>query len=105
VVRVDKNVVRWSEPFLSRIARKKAAPGALIVGYPPSHDPAELVVHAGQNRLEAPTAELFVPSLVIHAALYNSQQVIDRRFRLPMSALDSRGPGREARTQPGASTR
>jgi hypothetical protein len=85
-VRIDKNIVRWSEPFLKRMARTKTAPGGLIIGYAPSNDPGELIVRAAQNRLDAPTAELFVPSLVVRAAQFNSQRLVARQFRLPMAA-------------------
>jgi hypothetical protein len=84
-VRLDNNVVRWSEPFLSRIAGlgPKAPCAGLTVGHPPSHDPGELVVRARENRLEATARGQFVPSLVIHAADYNSQRIVGSRFQLP----------------------
>ena len=84
-VELDKNVVRWSEPFLRRMASTKTTPGGLIIGYPPSSDSGELVVRASQNRLEAPRAELRIPSLVVHAARFNAQAIIDGKYRLPMA--------------------
>ena len=95
-VTLDKNVVRWSEPFLRRMVKAKTAPGGLTIGYPPSGDPGELVVRARQNRLEAPGPELRIPSLVVHAALYNAQSIIDGKYRLPMAASTAPAAQREA---------
>jgi hypothetical protein len=55
-IALTNNVVRWSEPFLSR----NSPPGAksslvgLTLGYSPSHDLGEFVVNLSGNRLEAP---------------------------------------------------
>jgi hypothetical protein len=97
-VRVDDNVVRWSEPFLSRIEASgpKAPCAGLTVGYPPSNDPGELVVRAGRNRLEAPPRGQLVASLVIEAADYNAQRIVGRRFRLPSTGSASPLEGRAA---------
>ena len=107
--RFDQNVVRWSEPFLRRLAREKTVPVGVTIGSPPSHDPGELVVHAAGNRLEAATAKgldpLLVPSLVIHAADYNSQRIVNRRFRLPSNGSAAPSVGREASKRPATSAR
>ncbi len=95
-VRIDHNVVRWSEPFLKRLGREKIAPAGLILGYSPSNDPGELMVRAVRNRLESSRGELFVPSLVIHAADYNSQPMVNRRYRLPAAATASAGANPDA---------
>ena len=55
----------------------------LTFGYPPSHDPGELVVVAEGNRLEAPPGRRIGPSLLIHAADYNSQRIVNRKLRSP----------------------
>jgi hypothetical protein len=106
-VQFDHNVVRWSEPFLRRMAREKTTPVGVTVGYPPSHDPGELVVHAAGNRLEAAAKKgldpLLVPSLVIHAADYNSQRIVNRRYRLPSDGPAALGVGREASKRPATS--
>ena len=103
-VRFDRNIVRWSEPFLRRIASEKTVPVGVTLGYPPSHDPGELVVHAVGNRLEAAATRgldpMLVPSLVIHAADYNSQRIVNRRFRLPSDGSAALGVGREASKRP-----
>jgi hypothetical protein len=104
-VRVDKNTVLWSEPFLRRMAHAKTSPGALTIGYPPSRDPGELIVRAGQNRLEAPAAELYVPSLIIHAAMFNSQAILEQKFRLPMAGTPAPPAQREASKPRAASER
>ena len=60
-VELDKNVVRWSEPFLRRMASTKTTPGGLIIGYPPSSDSGELVVCAARTVSKPPG-----PSSVSH---------------------------------------
>ena len=83
-VQVRQNVVRWSEPFLRSIegagAREPFA--GLTLGYPPPGDPGELVVAAAGNRLEAPAARRPGPSLLIHAAEYNGQRIVNRRLTM-----------------------
>ncbi len=95
-MRMDKNVLRWSEPFLKRMARAKSAPGPLTLGYPDSGDPGEFVVRAGQNVLEAPNDELYTPSMVVQAARYNGQELIARDFRLPPATASESPRGRAA---------
>ena len=105
-VRFDHNVVRWSGSFLLRNTREHTVPGGVTLGYTLSHDPGELIVHAAGNRLEAAVAKgidpLVVPSLVIHAADYNSQRIVNRRFRLPADGSAALGVGREASKRPAA---
>lgn len=105
-VRFDNNIVRWSESFLRRKVGEKSVPEGLTLGYLPSHDPGELVVHAVGNRLEAAAKKgldpLVVPSLVIHAAEYNSQRIVNRRFRLPADGAAAVGVG-EASKRPATS--
>jgi hypothetical protein len=107
--RFDHNIVRWTEPFLRRMAREKTVPVGVTLGYPPSHDPGELVVHAAGNRLEAATAKgldpSVVPTLIIHASEYNSQRIVNRRFRLPADGSAALGVGREASKRPTTSAR
>jgi hypothetical protein len=89
------NIVRWSEPYLAqrlRAGAKEPLPG-LTVGYRPSADPSELVVAAAGNSLDAPPAYREVPGLVVHAARFNEQKVVERRFKLPASKA-SVGVGR-----------
>ena len=108
-VRFDHNTVRWSEPFLRRAAGEKTVPVGVTLGYPPSHDPGELVVHAAGNQLEAAARKgldpAHVPSLVIHAADYNAQRIVNRHFRLPSSGSRAQGTGHEASKRPATSVR
>jgi hypothetical protein len=96
-VRVNQNVVRWSEAFLSRKERATAKEPlvGLTLGYAPSHDPGEFVVFADGNRLEAPQGHRPAPPLRIHAALYNSQRVVNRKLSLPAGGPPA-APGRRA---------
>lgn len=98
-VRLDNNVVRWSEPFLRGLAARKSMPLGLTIGHEPSHDAGELVVAGGRNRLEAPTSLDRVPTLMIHAANYNSRRVVNGRYRLPRAVSTNPQGGREASTR------
>ncbi len=91
-IALNRNVVRWTEPFLQRHASSgaKSPPPGLVLGYPPTHDPEEFVVHAADNRLEAPASLKAPESLLIHAAKYNSQKLLNRKYTLPT------GPGGSA---------
>jgi hypothetical protein len=94
-VQVRDNVVRWTEPFLKRreAASAREPLAGLTLGYPPSHDPGELVVAAAGNRLDAPSGAHAGESLLINAADYNSQRIKNRR--LPLSSSESAdGPDR-----------
>jgi hypothetical protein len=102
---LENNVVRWSEPFLRRVTARKTMPAGLTIGYEQSHDPAELVVIGGKNRLEAPTAEDRVPTLVVHAANYNARRVVKGRYRLPHGGSTASSAGREASTRSGTGAR
>jgi hypothetical protein len=81
-VRVRQNVVRWSEPFLKKIERagERQRLAGLTLGYPPSDDPGELVVAAAGNRVEVPPARRPGPSVLIHAAEYNAQKIVNQRL-------------------------
>ena len=82
------NTIRWSDSFLKRVASAgvKGPPPGLILGYAPSHDPGEFVVKAEDNGLEAPAGVKATGSLVVNAAEYNSQKMLNRKFALPRSA-------------------
>jgi hypothetical protein len=84
---LEGNLLRWTEPFLKRLAfeEKKPVPPGLILGYVPSHDVGEFVVKAARNRLEATSGVSAAGSLLIHAAQYNGQKVQNRAFSLPAS--------------------
>jgi hypothetical protein len=90
-VQVRDNVVRWTEPFFKRFegAGAKEPLAGLTLGYPPSHDPGELVVAAAGNRLEAPSGSHSDQSLLIYAAAYNSRRIKNRR--LPLSSNETAG--------------
>jgi hypothetical protein len=97
---VEDNVVRWSSSFLRRMEAQRLQDsqfGGLTIGYTASHDPGELVVRADTNRLESPQGGALVPSLVIEAADYNGQRIVNRRFRLPSARAVAPDAGRAAR--------
>jgi hypothetical protein len=82
------NTVRWSGPYLKRFSSTaaKGLPTGLVLGHLPSHDPGEFVVKAEGNRLEAPAGVKGTGSLIVNAAEYNSQKMLNRKFALPRSA-------------------
>jgi hypothetical protein len=100
-IALNRNTVRWSEPFLRRQSNPTAGslPG-LTLGFPPSHDPGELVVKASGNRLEAPPGVKAGAGLIIHAAVYNSQRMVNRKFGLMSEARNVEG-GRPRAQGPG----
>lgn len=89
------NTVRWSEPFLTRLARagvKRPAAG-ITLGYAPSLDPGELVVEERGDRLVAPGGAAETPALKVHAAWLNGRATTNRAFALtgrPASAATGR---------------
>jgi hypothetical protein len=91
-VALERNVVRWSDAFLKRLARDgaKAMPPGLVLGDPPVHDASEFVVKASGNRLEAPAGVNASSSLTIHGAVYNTRKVLNRNFALPREAAETR---------------
>jgi hypothetical protein len=102
-IALNRNVVRWSEPFLQRYKSSgaKSLPPGLILGHLPSHDPGELVIQAAGNRLESPAGLKAPASLLIHAARYNAQTQENRKYSLATgpaksadaAASNSRGSG------------
>jgi hypothetical protein len=107
-VQVRHNAVRWSESFLSRAARLAAKDqeplAGLTLGFRPSHDPDELIVVAEGNTLDAPRGYRDAPALIIHAAQYNSQRVLNRRSKLPPGGQPD-PTGRRASSTQGAGSR
>ncbi len=106
-VQARRNVVRWSDEFLSRFERANAGkpPVALTLGYPPSHDPSELVVSAVDNRLEAPSGRRLGPTLMIHAAQYNSQRLVNRKLSLSTTSEAPPVEERAANKRPASPSR
>jgi hypothetical protein len=92
-----ENTIRWTEPFLSRLARggAKGPPPGLVVGYRPSLDPGELVVTAEGNRLEAPASAPRTSALVVHAALLNGRRTVDQTVALPPAGASASGRARD----------
>jgi hypothetical protein len=83
------NTIRWSEPFLKRQSTAGGdALTAVTLGFPPSHDPGELVVEAAANRLEAPPGVKSGQELVVHAASLNSRRVVNRRLGLRSASVN-----------------
>jgi hypothetical protein len=108
-VQLRHNIVRWSEPFLSRMSRAEAKDqeplAGLTLGFRPSHDPAELMVVAEGNTLDAPHRHRDAPALVIHAAQYNSQRVVNRRMKLPPGGGQPTPASRRASNSQGGGSR
>ena len=104
---VRDNVVRWSEPFLTRMLRGRAHPTVpgLILGFRPSADPDELIVTAGGNALDAPREYREFAGMVINAANYNAHRIVDRSFKLPAARASGGDGRREARSGGSGSTR
>ena len=105
-VRLDNNVVRWSEPFLKRMAARKATPQGLTIGYEPSHDAGELVVVGGRNRLEAPTTEDSCPDVgdpggELQLQAHGQGPIPPAAGRLDQSGRGARGQLRDRIQRPG----
>jgi hypothetical protein len=100
-VAVNNNVVRWSESFLGHRehAESKEPLMGLTIGGEHSHDAGELVVVAEGNRLEAPPRRRVGPSLLIHAADYNSKRIVNRKLELPSKATAEPNRRRETSTR------
>jgi hypothetical protein len=90
-IALNRNIVRWSKPFLQRYAASgvRSLPPGLILGHLPSHDPEEFIIQAAGNRLEAPGGLNAPESLLIPAAKYNSQTLLNRKYSLPTASGDS----------------
>ena len=99
-VAVNDNVVRWSESFLSQ--RERAESKEPLMGIDVrlgalrttrvswSSSPREIV-------WKPPPGRRVGPSLLIHAANYNSQRVVNRKLELPSKATAEPTRRREAR--------
>ncbi len=98
-IQLRDNVVRWTEPFLMQKIREGArepVPG-LTIGYRPSADPFELTVAASGNTVQAPSGYRELAGMVVHAANFNGQKVVNRRYRLLAPKASEGGSRREAR--------
>lgn len=87
---VEDNVVRWTEPFLRKMAaeRSEKNPGrrpllGVVLGDPGSRDPRELKVAAARNALDAPPGRRPGPSLLVRAAELNGKPTSDQAIELP----------------------
>ncbi len=74
-VTVKENVVRWSEPFLSRMAKTDAKhpKAGITLGTPGSLDPGELVVTESGNRLDSASRGSAASALQLGAAIVNGR--------------------------------
>lgn len=89
------NTVRWSEPFLSRLAQStvKRPTAGITLGYAQSLDPGELVVEEKDNTLDAPAGSPAGSALRVHAAILNGRSVQNKAFALPKAPSSvSTGP-------------
>ena len=92
-IALNRNVVRWTEPFLQRRASSgtRTLPPGLILGHVPSHDPDEFVVRAEANRLEAPAGAKS------HRKLADSRGAIQYSESREPQVQPAHGPGRPCR--------
>jgi hypothetical protein len=107
-VKLSDNVVRWSDAFLSHAAGtgSKQIPPGLTVGYAPSHDAGELVVTARGNRLEtAPGAKAASYPLVVPAANFNGQKLLNQKLSLSHDGADAPSTSRAAGKKPASRPR
>ncbi|MCA1685466.1 MAG: hypothetical protein LC745_05675, partial [Planctomycetia bacterium] len=82
-VTLKNNVVRWSEPFLTRQKKGKWPGAGITLGIPGSFDPGELVVGESGDRLEAPPRTPSASALRVNAAVLNGRPYTKRVFTLP----------------------
>lgn len=87
---VEDNVVRWTEPFLRKMAAERAEKRpdrrpllGIVLGDPGSRDPRELKVAAARNTLDAPPGRHPGPSLLVRAAEWNGKPLLNEAFGLP----------------------
>jgi hypothetical protein len=106
-ISVNDNVVRWSDSFLSQRARadSKEPLMGLTFGSEHSADPSEMVVVAHGNRLETRSGRRVGPSLLIRAAKYNNERVLNRKLDLPSRATTEPTSRREATSRSGSPRR
>lgn len=108
---LNRNLVRWSEPFLRRagagVETGGDPPPGIILGELPSHDPRELLVRATGNRSAVARRVRLGPTLLIRAAEYNGSIARERRLELPAEPTGA-GLGLQERasgTKPGVPIR
>ncbi|MDG3005554.1 hypothetical protein [Paludisphaera mucosa] len=101
---VEDNVVRWTEPFLRRVAAGRSDGKAgdrpllgIVLGEGHSRDARELRVTAARNTLDAPAGRRPGPSLIVRAADLNGKPTLDQTLELPAAA-----PGPAAGDRAGA---
>ncbi len=86
----EDNVVRWTDPFLRRIAAERVEKKSdrrpllgIVLGEEGSRDPRELIVVAARNALDAPAGRHPGPSLLVRAAEINGKPIQNGTFELP----------------------
>lgn len=81
---VKNNIVRWSEPFLTRLSKTsvKRPEAGIILGFTPSLDPSEFVVKVAGNRLAAPSLASPPKALKVNVALMNELPITAQSFPL-----------------------
>ncbi len=99
-IRLDDNLVRYTEAFLSRGTARSEPLVGITLGHQPTHDPLEFRVMAHGNRLERPPGGGAIAPLLIRGALYNSTRIVNRRldFTDRESALRPERTGRAPAT-------
>jgi hypothetical protein len=88
----EGNEVRWSAPFLARRSdtTDKRPLRGVTLGFPHARDPREFQIIAARNTLNAPAGRKLGPSLVVHAAEFNKQPLLNKTFSLPRKGESDR---------------
>jgi hypothetical protein len=94
------NTVRWTEPFLSRLAGKGPAAG-ITLGFAGSIDPGEIKVAESENKLDSPARASSAPGLKVIGAEVNGRAMTNRTIALP----SGRAAASAGRVEPSAPRR
>src|SRR5262249_42830640 len=92
-VSVRGNTVRWTAPFLSKLAKTPGGrpTSGIEIGYKGSLDPAECAVALKDKRLDAPAKAPAGAALTVHAAVLNGQLLSERSYALNAAGASAAG--------------
>ena len=82
---VEDNIVRWTDAFAGRHARRAEAKPlrGLTMSQPGGKDAGEFVVKAARNTVDAPAGLKLGPTLSVNSAEYNKKPMLEQVFALP----------------------
>ena len=83
------NTVRWTEPFLNKLAVEKKPAVGIRLGFPGALEPGEFLAEESDTRLEAPPRAMKSTALKIESAVVNKKPSVDRAGSLPVRASSS----------------